>query len=128
MPRKILLVDDEPSNISVLTFAIEDAGFEVAIAENGVDARNLLEWGNKAIALVLLDYMMPGIDGMSLLKWMRAQPKFDTLPVIMVTGRVFEEDEAAAMAAGAQAFIGKPVDLDVLDAAIAQWARPDEAA
>lgn len=125
MTRKILLVDDEPANINALSIAIEDAGFEVVPAQDGVEARNLIERGEQSIALVLLDYMMPNIDGMALLKWMRAQAKHRDLPVIMITGRVFEEDRAAALAAGAQAFISKPVDLDVLDAAIAQWARPD---
>ena len=115
-PCKLLVVDDNPENRDLLLDRLAYRGYQIEIAENGEQA--LAKIHHAHYDLVLLDQMMPGMSGLDLLRLLRATYSPSQLPVIMVGA---EEDSAAivdALGQGANDFVGKPVDLPVMDARI----------
>ena len=110
MPR-LLIVDDISDNRAILTRRLQTRGFDVVEADNGFKALALIE--SDSFDVVLLDIMMPGIDGLETLRRIRAQRSSATLPVIMVTARAESSDVVHALEAGANDYITKPVDFAV---------------
>jgi DNA-binding NtrC family response regulator len=108
MRAKILIVDDEPFNVDLLEQELEDQGYETCMALNGADALVALERDEPDI--VLLDWMMPGMNGIEVLEKMRADDGWQAVPVIMVTGRSTTEDLVQGLDAGADDYVTKPID------------------
>jgi diguanylate cyclase (GGDEF)-like protein len=108
---RVLIVDDVSDNRAVLTRRFERRGFEVVEADNGLLAINLI--ARQEFDVVLLDVMMPGIDGIETLKRIRAQKSASTLPVIMVTAKSESENIVDALNLGANDYVTKPVDFAV---------------
>ena len=104
----ILVVDDDPSVRRLLSVQLGLAGYEVHIAENGPAA--LLAIGRDAPDLVVLDVMMPDLDGWQVLRALRAEPRYQFLPVLMLTAKVQPSDVQLSYDLGASAVIGKPYD------------------
>ena len=104
----ILVVDDDPSVRRLLSVQLGLAGYEVHIAENGPAA--LLAIGRDAPDLVILDVMMPDLDGWQVLRALRAEPRYQFLPVLMLTAKVQPSDVQLSYDLGASAVIGKPYD------------------
>jgi CheY-like chemotaxis protein len=104
----ILVVDDDPSVRRLLSVQLGLAGYEVHIAENGPAA--LLAIGRDAPDLVVLDVMMPDLDGWQVLRALRAEPRYQFLPVLMLTAKVQPTDVQLSYDLGASAVIGKPYD------------------
>ncbi|MDX6199385.1 MAG: hypothetical protein QOJ79_2536 [Actinomycetota bacterium] len=104
----ILVVDDDPSVRRLLSVQLGLAGYEVHIAENGPAA--LLSIGRDAPDLVVLDVMMPDLDGWQVLRALRAEPRYQFLPVLMLTAKVQPSDVQLSYDLGASAVIGKPYD------------------
>lgn len=113
---KILIVDDEPFNVDVLEQTLEDYGYETCSANSGKEALEALE--QCAPDLVLLDWMMPEMNGIEVLRHMRVQEKYQTLPVILLTARDSAEDKVEALDAGASDYITKPPDESELMARV----------
>lgn len=113
---RLLLVDDEPANLDTLIALLED-DYALSVATSGAEALALLA-GEARPALVLLDAMMPGMDGYEACARMKAMPATRDLPVIFVTARTDAESESRALAAGAADFIHKPVNRQVLRARV----------
>lgn len=105
--KRILVVDDEEMNRELIEALLEDFGHEVELAEDGVEALAKLKMD---FDLVLLDVMMPGMDGFEVARRIRANPDTKDLPIIMVTALSDREDRLRAVEAGANDFIAKPVD------------------
>ncbi len=106
MAKRVLLAEDEPNIAESLAFLLERAGFTVEVAPDG---RGALESALAAMPdLMILDVMLPGLDGLSVLKELRADNRTQTLPIIMLTAKGQQEDRDAAVAAGANLFITKP--------------------
>ena len=104
----ILAVDDEPLNLMILKELFEDE-HDITLAESGEEAMEQLE---KAIPdVVLLDVMMPGIDGIEVCKRIRANPKLEKVKVVMVSGKAMESDIQLGLEAGADHYISKPFDM-----------------
>ena len=104
----ILAVDDEPLNLMILKELFEDE-HDITLAESGEEAMEQLE---KAIPdVVLLDVMMPGIDGIEVCKRIRANPKLEKVKVVMVSGKAMESDIQMGLEAGADHYISKPFDM-----------------
>jgi CheY-like chemotaxis protein len=118
--RKILVVDDDVRNIFAVTSALESKGAQVEIGRNGLDALNKLRECDD-IDLVLMDIMMPEMDGYEAIREIRQQPQFAKLPIIAVTARATRDDQEKCLRAGANDYIAKPVDMSRLIALIRAW-------
>jgi two-component system sensor histidine kinase/response regulator len=110
MPEAILLVDDDPHLMHVLAMFFDLEGYHVLKARDGQQALDLLQ--EYQPDLVLLDLMMPGVGGLEVCKQIRANVKFQAVPVVIFTAAETREDELRA--AGADRFIAKPYSLDGL--------------
>jgi signal transduction histidine kinase/ActR/RegA family two-component response regulator len=110
---RLLLVDDDVRNTYALTIALESQGFEVVAASNGIQALELLDEGG-GFDVVLMDIMMPEMDGYEAMRRLRADGRFNQLPVIALTARTQEEDRQACFDAGATDYLVKPIDHDLL--------------
>jgi CheY-like chemotaxis protein len=115
----VLVVDDEKEFGKIVQEILERMGIHVLVAYDGRAALTLLK--SATPDLMLLDIMMPEIDGLTLLRWIRADPKLCKIPAIVVSAKVTKEDQLAALEAGADAFIEKPMTLKVLEAAIRKF-------
>lgn len=121
MPRTILLVDDDALMRRSLAFHLEQAGYQVHTAANAEDALAFVR--NSPPDLVMLDIGLPGMDGLDALRQIKAQ---DNLPVIFLTGRRRELDEVVGLELGADDYITKPFDVDVVLAHIKAVLRRSE--
>ncbi|MGI4849921.1 MAG: response regulator, partial [Janthinobacterium lividum] len=118
--RRVLLVDDDVRNIFSLTSALEQKGFVVEVARNGVEALAKLD-EIAAVDLVLMDVMMPVMDGLEATRRLRADGRFDRLPVIAITAKAMKDDQEQCLKAGASDYLAKPIDLDRLYSLMRVW-------
>ncbi len=118
--KTVLLVDDDMRNLYALAHVLGEKGLEVLKAEDGQKALEMLE-ERADVALVLLDIMMPVMDGYETLARIRSQPRLAGLPVIALTAKAMREDKAKCIAAGASDYLSKPVDLDRLLSVLRVW-------
>ena len=118
--RKVLLVDDDVRNIFALTSALEHKGLQVEIGRNGFEALDKLD-AVTDIDLVLMDIMMPGMDGLEATRRIRQNPRFQKLPIIAVTAKAMKDDQEQCLAAGANDYLPKPIDLDRLMSLLRVW-------
>jgi CheY-like chemotaxis protein len=120
--RKVLIVDDDVRNIFSLASLLEQHQMEVLHAENGRDAIAILE-KTPFIDLVLMDVMMPEMDGYETMRSIRARARFRDLPVIAVTAKAMKEDREKCIQAGASDYAAKPVDIDQIISVLRVWLR-----
>ena len=118
--RKILVVDDDIRNIFALTAALEQKSANVVVARNGKEALAKLE-EDPRIDLVLMDIMMPEMDGFQATREIRKQKRFARLPIIAVTAKATKNDQARCMEAGVNDYLAKPIDLHQLFSLIRVW-------
>ena len=111
-PGRLLVVDDNEMNRDLLSRRLAKKGYWVQMAEGGLTALEMIESG--AFDLVLLDIMMPGMDGMEVLERIRVDHGPDELPVIMATAKTESEDIVAALKLGANDYVTKPFDFPVV--------------
>jgi len=110
----VLIVDDVENNIFALTCYLETLDVNVLVAKNGVEAITLLQEGAKP-DVILLDMMMPVMDGYETLKVLKELPFAQHIPVIAVTARAMKGDKEKCLEAGAWDYISKPIDLRLLN-------------
>jgi len=118
--KKVLIVDDDMRNIFALSSALESYDMIVEIANDGEEAITKLE-EVKDIDIVLMDIMMPKMDGYEATRYIRKQNKWARLPVIALTAKAMKDDREKCIAAGANDYITKPVDMDRLVALMQLW-------
>jgi CheY-like chemotaxis protein len=118
--KKVLVIDDDIRNIFSLTSALEEHGVELHYAESGRSGIELLQRIPDADA-VLVDIMMPGMDGYETIQEIRAMPEFSGLPVIAVTAKAMKGDRQKCIEAGASDYVAKPVDIDQLVSVLRVW-------
>jgi CheY-like chemotaxis protein len=119
--KHVLIVDDDVRNIFSLTSVLESHGMNVAFAENGRDALSMLEKSESEVDLVLMDVMMPDMDGYETTRAIRQNPRFRSLPIIALTAKAMKGDREKCIAAGASDYITKPVDTDQLLSLMRVW-------
>jgi len=119
--RRILVADDDMRNIFALTSALEHKGAEVDVARNGVEALRKLEENPDGIDLVLMDIMMPEMDGLTATREIRKNPRWQNLPIIAVTAKAMREDQEKCLAAGANDYLAKPIELERLFSLMRVW-------
>ncbi|HTM57825.1 MAG TPA: response regulator, partial [Candidatus Udaeobacter sp.] len=120
--RKALIVDDDIRNIFALTTALEHHGMVTRSAETGRDAIEILRQ-NPDTDVVLMDVMMPEMDGLDTTREIRRLPAFRELPIIAVTAKAMKGDREKCIEAGAWDYLAKPVDPDELLAMMRAWLR-----
>jgi len=118
--KTVLLADDDMRNIFALSTAFESYDMNIEIANNGQEALDILE-RNEQIDLVLMDIMMPVMDGYEAIEKIRANKKFANLPIIAVTAKAMKGDREKTIAVGANDYISKPVDVDKLISLMRVW-------
>lgn len=125
MSFSILVVDDEEDILRLLRYNLEKEGYKVHTAANGLEALNLADTEN--FDLVVLDIMMPGMDGYDVCRKLRAHPQHSATPIIFLTARAGELDEILGLELGADDYIQKPISPRVLVARVKRiFRRRDE--
>ncbi len=118
--KKILVVDDDMRNIFAITSVLENEGMRVRFAENGRAAIEALR-EDPDVDVVLMDIMMPEMDGYETMRSIRQELRLASLPIIAVTAKALKDDREKCMAAGANDYLPKPVDTDKLIELVQQW-------
>jgi CheY-like chemotaxis protein len=123
--RRILVVEDDVRNIFAVSSVLEPRGAQVVIARNGREAIESLQRAaaapDAAIDLVLMDIMMPEMDGYTAMREIRRQPQWRKLPIIALTAKAMKDDQEKCLAAGANDYIAKPLDVDRLISLVRVW-------
>ncbi|HMN67922.1 MAG TPA: response regulator [Bdellovibrionales bacterium] len=118
--RSVLLVDDDLRNVFALTSALESKGLKVFAARNGLEALDALE-KNPVVDAVLMDIMMPKMDGYEAIRRIRKMPRFERLPIIALTAKAMKQDLELCLEAGANDYLPKPVNLMSLISILKVW-------
>lgn len=117
----ILIIDDEPSNFDVIEALLETDNYELYYAANASNALRCLE--KNKIDIILLDVMMPEVDGITFCSYLKNNPDYQYIPIIMVTALTEKEDLARCLEAGADDFISKPINFVILQSRIHSMLR-----
>jgi CheY-like chemotaxis protein len=118
--RTVLLVDDDSRNIFALSSVLERRGMKVLTATTGNEAIELVEQAAD-VAIVLMDIMMPEMDGYRTIEKIREKPSYRRLPIIALTAKAMKGDREKCLEAGASDYLAKPVDTDQLLSALRMW-------
>lgn len=123
--RRILIVEDDVRNVFALTSILEPRGAALTIARNGREAIDALTdrqpSSNQDIDLVLMDVMMPEMDGITATREIRKNPEWKKIPIIMLTAKAMNDDQDRCLAAGANDYMAKPVDVEKLLSLVRVW-------
>jgi CheY-like chemotaxis protein len=123
--RRVLIVEDDVRNIFALSSVLEPKGATVEIARNGLEALDALarsmNIAGSAIDLVLMDIMMPEMDGLTATREIRKRPEWKKLPIIALTAKAMRDDQEKCLAAGANDYIAKPLDVEKLLSLVRVW-------
>jgi CheY-like chemotaxis protein len=118
--RHVLVVDDDSRNVFAITSTLEQNGMRVTRAANGRDGIGALTSGGD-VDLILMDVMMPGMDGYATMTAIRQMPRYARLPIIAVTARAMPGDRDKSLAAGASDYVTKPVETEELLGCVERW-------
>lgn len=119
----ILVVEDDDHISQILKFMLERQGWRTLLATDGMAARKLVEEGQERPALILLDVMLPYIDGFELVRIVRATAGWETIPIVMLTAKNMERDIVRALDAGANDYIVKPFQPNELLARVRRFLK-----
>lgn len=108
MSEKVLVVDDDPGIVRLMERFLQREGYEVITATNGLQALKAAK--NEQLGLIILDLMLPGVDGFEVCHRLRGEPNTSEVPIVMVSGKAEEKDKEAAAEAGANAYVIKSAD------------------
>jgi signal transduction histidine kinase/CheY-like chemotaxis protein/CHASE3 domain sensor protein len=118
--KKVLVVDDDMRNIFALTGALEERGLKIIVGRNGKEAINKLH-ENLDIDLILMDVMMPNMDGYAAMNEIRKQEEFNKVPIIAITAKAMRDDRQKCIDAGADDYLTKPINIDKLISLLRVW-------
>ena len=111
--KSILIIDDDPRNTFALSAVLKAKNYTILVANNVMEAFAILE-SEKQIGIILLDMMMPGMDGYEAIPVLKSNEAYKHIPVIAVTAQAMPGDREKCIAAGADDYVSKPVDVDLL--------------
>ena len=112
--KAVLIIDDDLRNTFALSAVLIAKGYEVISANNMVEAFAVLEKGSNEIGIILLDMMMPGMDGYEAIPVLKSTENFKQIPVVAVTAQAMAGDREKCIEAGADDYVAKPVDVDMI--------------
>ncbi len=119
--KKVLLADDDIRNTYALASLLKKKGFQVITAADGAEALKRAEEQASELSLILMDVMMPGMDGLEVIRRLRKQSPFGELPILALTAKSMKEDREECLAAGASDYLTKPIDQDQLLSLMRLW-------
>jgi len=127
MGGRILVVDDNPINLKLVCSVLESASYEVERAMDAEEAQAVIR--DTACDLILMDVALPGMDGLTLTRLLKADPATRHIPIVAVTAFAMKGDDRKAMEAGCDGYIAKPIDTRKLPEQVAEvlarkWSRP----
>ncbi|WP_185194798.1 response regulator [Chryseobacterium cheonjiense] len=117
MNKKVLIVDDDPRNIFALRLTLKSRGYRIESCTMAQEAIDILNKDNQ-FTVVLMDMMMPEMDGYEAIRIIKSTPSISEIPVIAVTAQAMPEDRQKCLDAGAYDYVSKPIDVDQLINAI----------
>ncbi|REC54373.1 response regulator [Chryseobacterium piscium] len=117
MNKKILIVDDDPRNIFALKLTLKARGYQIESSTMALEAIDMLK-KDQNISVVLMDMMMPEMDGYEAIKIIRNTPEISEVSIIAVTAQAMPEDRQKCLDVGAQDYVSKPINVDVLLTAV----------
>lgn len=118
-PSSILVVDDNPSNLKLFKYLLALPGYEVTTAGNAQEALGAL--GRLVPDLIIMDLQLPDVDGLTLTRQLKADPKMKAVPIVAVTASAMKGDEEKARAAGVDGYMSKPVEKGAFRAMVARY-------
>jgi len=118
--KTVLVVDDDMRNTFALSRALSDKGMKVLMSKDGAQSLTMLEQ-NPQVDIVLMDSMMPGMDGNEATKIIRSKEKYADMPILMVTAKTMKGDREASMVSGASDYLSKPINMDKLLSMMRAW-------
>jgi CheY-like chemotaxis protein len=118
-PVPILIVDDNPSNIKLLSFLLQSKGYDVRTAANADEALSSI--AARRPRLILMDIQLPGVDGLTLTRQLKSDPQTKDISIIAATAYAMKGDEERALAAGCDGYVTKPIDTRQLPVDIARF-------
>lgn len=118
--KKVLITDDDHRNIFALKSALENQGVEIVVAKNGMECLETIQQVDD-LDMILMDIMMPELDGYETMRHIRANPKFVSMPIIALTAKAMKGDREKCLEAGATDYISKPINLDQLFSVMRVW-------
>jgi two-component system alkaline phosphatase synthesis response regulator PhoP len=121
---KILIVDDEPDLVETIRFSLELEGYNVLVATNGEEGLNLAR--QEKPDLILLDLMLPKLDGYKVCRLLKFDERYKHIPILMLTAKTQEKDKILGKETGANEYITKPFDMDELMAKIKSYLSKQE--
>jgi len=113
MQKKVLIVDDDPRNTFALSAVLKARGYKPLAVSNMKEAFSMLEQ-EPDVGIILMDMMMPDMDGYEAIPVLRGQPAYRQLPIIAVTAQAMTGDREKCLAAGADDYVSKPIDVTIL--------------
>lgn len=119
--EKILIVDDNPTNLKLVAYLVSANGYEVTTAQDAETALSAI--AKDPPRLILMDLQLPGVDGLELTRKLKADPATKDILVVAVTAYAMKGDEAKALAAGCDAYVTKPIDTRRLPETVARLLR-----
>jgi CheY-like chemotaxis protein len=123
--RRVLLVEDDARNIFAVSSILEPKGVAIEIARNGREALDVLERqqtaGTPPVDLVLMDVMMPEMDGLTAMREIRRRPEWKAIPIIALTAKAMKDDQEKCLAAGANDYMAKPLEVEKLLSLVRVW-------
>jgi len=120
--QTILIIDDDARNIFALKLVLQSKGYSCITATQAEEGIRLLK-ENNSIAIVLMDMMMPGIDGYQALSLIKNDADIGHIPIVAVTAQAMKGDKEKCLQAGAQAYVSKPINVDELIEVISQYLK-----
>ena len=118
--KKILIVDDDSRNIFALRAVLKSKGLECATADNALKAINMMQ-EDETIGIVLMDMMMPDMDGYQAISTMKKSEKMQNIPVLAVTAQAMVGDKERCLSAGAYGYVSKPINVDELTGLLTRY-------
>ena len=119
--KRILVVDDEVDLVETVRFSLELEGYDVLVADNGEEALNQARKENPD--LILLDLMLPKLDGYKVCRLLKFDERYKHIPILMLTAKTQEKDKATGMETGANEYITKPFEMDELMKKVKNYLR-----
>lgn len=119
--KRVLIADDDMRNVFALTTTLQSLDMEIEIANSGTEAIRLMESHGTTIDIVLMDIMMPEMDGYEAIKIIREKLNFKKLPILAVTAKAMKGDREMSLQSGASDYISKPIDIDKLTSLMQVW-------